>query len=207
MSSITEPPEHLSSEGANDADPDIVLVEWPPSPPPPMVRVPSDLFKQNHGAQVTIHGKDITRRYNMNKTATITRERAGKSYLGNLGRLWACLEKAKGEYWYYADGLQAMNISLKGRTTIHLDTGHAFCGKVRDQVCTKFYLVQDSIDQSGTPVYRARLFMSGDEAMQHILTDAENESIGTIGSYIVVDEGAEVDRLHSQILGGEVVWV
>jgi hypothetical protein len=183
----------------------------------PMVSNPSELFEQQHGASVIIQPKR-----HLDQTVIVTCTQASESPLGSLGRIWECLKGVKCEGWFYANGKSVTSGRLRtGRRTIFLDTGHAFRGKPRSQVF-EFCLVQESVLDvpdsvpsgldlpdivDGTPIYRVRKLANADEAKRYMLADAIDWSIGTIGSYTVVAEGAEVDELCQKQLGERKVWI
>ncbi|OCK75893.1 hypothetical protein K432DRAFT_160088 [Lepidopterella palustris CBS 459.81] len=178
----------------------------------PIVRTPYDLFRQCPGATVML------RTQYCNRTAVITHNQAGESSLGNLGRVWKCLEGAKYERWTFADGSQVCSGSIpREGKIIFLDTGHAFRGNPDSQIF-RFCIVQESVLNggpnwglsdivAGTPIYRVRSFASAEEGKWYMFVDAANEGIGTIGAYVVVSEGSRVNGLHKKKIGKEEVWI
>ena len=72
---------------------------------------------------------------------------------------------------------------------------------------SKFFLAQRSVLEDGTPVYRARGFPDTEGAKTHMVTDAIDLCIDTIGSYAVAPKGAEVAGLCRKKIDLEEVWI
>jgi hypothetical protein len=155
----------------------------PPPPPPfgygdssklPVVRNSTDLFQQSHMARVSF-GTDVP--YNHAVTVTC---KASMSFLSRIERVWDCWNSVT-EHWCYADGKEALSSRHFTGRMVFVDIGGAFLEQ--SSQASRFCLVQESVDEHDTPIYRFRKFSNVEEAKEYMFVDAI-KGIGTIGSVI-----------------------
>ncbi|KAL9077894.1 MAG: hypothetical protein Q9157_003193 [Trypethelium eluteriae] len=174
---------------------------------PPLIDNTTDLFNQEAGKKVALPGK-------RKRVALITRQQPNKSSKGILARIPKLLEYT-GEYWHFLDGTKAASGSIsKVDKTIILDIGHAFRCNSYD-IILGFCLVQEAtlmdgvpsedVCQAYCPLYRVRRFADAEEAKTNMLLDATDHYISTIGSYVILGKGTQVDGLWCQDLEGETI--
>jgi hypothetical protein len=200
----------LSEQNPNKAAPHVTqtIPNHPPPPPTSKHLSHSDLFKPQ-GTRILLVSN---RTYD--EPVVVTHNQASESSWGGLGRASKVLKSPEFEFecWLYANGTKASSARILRKRTVFLDTGHAFCGRPKGQVL-KFCLVQESVLEmpdggvNGTPVYRVRPFANVEEAKNYMLADAMDLGVGTIGFYIIVVKGAEVDGLFRKEPRGEEIWI